>query len=131
MPVGPIILWPEKARKSASSAFTSTGMWGTDCAASTTHSAPTSWARFAISSTGLMVPRTLEVWTTVTSFVRRVMSSSYSSIRSRPCSSTSTHLMTTPRRSLRKYHGMVFEWCSMTVVTISSPSFMLPLRPQP
>ena len=35
MPVGPHILCPEKAKKSASMASTSTGRVGTDCAPST------------------------------------------------------------------------------------------------
>jgi len=41
IPIGPISLWPEKARKSASSACTSTGICGTLWAPSTTTTAPT------------------------------------------------------------------------------------------
>src|SRR6266571_1124649 len=59
IPVGPSILWPLKARKSASRLWTSIGMCGAAWAASTTQIAPTSWARFAISLTGLIVPSTL------------------------------------------------------------------------
>ena len=40
MPVGPDILWPEKARKSQPSAWTSSGRWPALCAASTTVMAP-------------------------------------------------------------------------------------------
>ena len=56
--------------------WTSTDMWGTLCAASTTQIAPTSCARFVISSTGLIVPRTFEQCVTVTTFVHFVISSS-------------------------------------------------------
>ena len=40
IPIGPSILCPEKATKSAFSRLTSTGMCGTDCAASTNTAAP-------------------------------------------------------------------------------------------
>src|SRR6059036_546713 len=69
IPVGPSILCPLNARKSASRLWTSIGMCGAAWAASTTQIAPTSWARFAISLTGLMVPSTLEHKVTVTIFV--------------------------------------------------------------
>src|SRR3989442_12269721 len=86
IPVGPSILWPLKARKSASRAWTSIGRGGAAWAAATTQIAPTSCARFAISLTGLIVPRTLEQRLTVTIFVRSVRRSSYCSIRSVPSS---------------------------------------------
>ncbi len=44
MPVGPIILCAEKARKSTSSSRTSTGECGTSCAPSATTMAPAAWA---------------------------------------------------------------------------------------
>ena len=59
MPDGPSILWPERARKSQSSALTSIGMCGADCAASTRTSAPASWAIATISASGLIVPSAL------------------------------------------------------------------------
>ena len=68
IPVGPIILWPEKAMKSAPSAVTSTGAWGTSWAPSTRTSAPALWAAAAISATGLMVPKTLDMADTPTNF---------------------------------------------------------------
>ena len=76
MPVGPSILWPEKTRKSAPVAVTSTGMCGTDWQASSTTSAPTSWARVVTASSGLTVPRTLDWWVSATTFVRSLSSSS-------------------------------------------------------
>ena len=48
MPVGPCILWPEKARKSAPRVFTSVTWWGTDWAPSTTTTAPCRWAASAM-----------------------------------------------------------------------------------
>ena len=59
-PVGPSILCPLKAMKSASKAATSTGMCGTDWQASTTTSAPTACASRATSATGLIVPSTFD-----------------------------------------------------------------------
>ncbi len=60
-PVGPYALWAENARKSTPSAWKSTGMCGTDCAPSTTITAPTRWAAAAISAIGLIVPSTLDI----------------------------------------------------------------------
>ena len=79
MPVGPSILWPLKARKSAPSAATSVGRCGTLWAASTSTSAPAAWARRAISAIGLTVPSTFETDATATIFVRSVSSVSSAS----------------------------------------------------
>ena len=73
MPVGPHILWPVNATKSAPRACTSSGMCGAACEASTTTSAPTSWARRTSSSGGLTVPRMLDTSTNDTTLVRSVM----------------------------------------------------------
>ena len=86
MPVGPIILWPEKAMKSTPRSRTSTGEWGTSWAPSATTTAPAAWATEAIWRTGLMVPSTLDMHetpTTLTPSTRRSRSSS----TSRPSSS--------------------------------------------
>ncbi len=74
MPVGPSILWPLKARKSAPSSRTFVGRWGTLWAASTSTTAPAACARRAISLIGLIVPRTFETDATATSLVRSVRS---------------------------------------------------------
>ncbi len=74
MPVGPTILWPVKATKSAPSAATSTGSCGTACEASTTTSAPTEWAFAMIASSGLIVPSMLETQVTETTAVCSVIS---------------------------------------------------------
>ena len=59
MPEGPHILWLEKATKSASHACTSVTLWGTYWQASTTASAPASWAAAPSSAPALIVPSTL------------------------------------------------------------------------
>ena len=59
-PVGPHILWPEKARKSAPISWTSQAAWGTYWQASTHTSAPAAWAASARWRTGVRVPVTLE-----------------------------------------------------------------------
>ncbi len=86
MPVGPHILCDEKARKSQSRARTSTGMWGTDWAASTIASAPAAWAASTSSRTGLMVPKTLETAVKEKSLVRSVRKSPSRSRASVPSS---------------------------------------------
>ena len=63
IPVGPSILCPVNAMKSASSAATSTGRCGTDCEQSSSTLAPTSWARAMIADVGLIVPRMLDMCT--------------------------------------------------------------------
>jgi hypothetical protein len=61
-----------------------TGIWGTACEPSTRTSAPAACARRAISSTGLIVPRTFETWATATSFGPLARCASSSSSSSRP-----------------------------------------------
>ncbi len=60
MPLGPHILWPETATKSAPSACTSSRRCGAAWAASQTKIAPRSCAHCASFSTGLIVPSELE-----------------------------------------------------------------------
>ena len=78
MPVGPKILCPEKTKKSASSAWTSTLMCEIDCAPSTSAQAPTRWAMAITSAIGVTVPSALETWVTETSLVRSLRSRWYS-----------------------------------------------------
>ena len=59
-PVGPKVLWPEKARKSTSSFFTSIAKCGADWQASSTTKAPTACAAFVISESGTIVPKTFD-----------------------------------------------------------------------
>src|SRR5207249_4750275 len=56
--VGPSILWPEMVKKSMSRSTTFTGLWGTNCAPSTTTTAPTEWAASANRRRGGSVPST-------------------------------------------------------------------------
>ena len=121
MPVGPHILWLVKPRKSAPSSCTSTGMCGTDWAASTSTSAPAAWAASAISRTGLMVPSTLDWWARATSLVRPVIRSPAPGRSSWPSSVTPNQRSVAPVRSHSSCHGTMLEWCSISVMTISSP----------
>ena len=67
-PLGPHILCAEKARKSQSSACTSTAWCGAACAASTTMIAPCSCAQAESFSTGLIVPSAFETRPVATTF---------------------------------------------------------------
>ena len=79
MPVGANTLWPEKTKKSASSACTSTGMCETDCAPSTSTRAPWRCAIAIISRAGVTVPSAFETCVSATMRVRGPSSFSYSS----------------------------------------------------
>ena len=59
-PVGPNILWPEKAMKSTSNSFTSTLKCGTDWHASSTRIAPTALAATVICFKGVILPKTFD-----------------------------------------------------------------------
>ncbi len=121
MPVGPTHLWPVKASRSAPEATTSTGSCGTAWEASTTTSAPTSWARAAISATGLMVPSMLDTQVSETTLVRSVIRSSMFDRSSRPSSVSPNQRSVAPVRSVSSCHGTMLEWCSISVMTTSSP----------
>ncbi len=119
MPVGPHILWPVKATKSAPSACTSSGMCGAAWEASISTSAPTSWARRTIASTGLTVPMMLETSVKETIFVFSVMTSSMLDRSSRPSSVRPNHFSFAPVRCESSCHGTMLEWCSISVMAIS------------
>ena len=71
MPVGPHILWPEKARKSQPISCTSSGRCPALCAASTSVVTPSWRARAHKSATGLIVPSELEMCVIANSFTFR------------------------------------------------------------
>ena len=121
-PVGPSILCAEKARKSQPSSCTSTGRWGTLCAPSMSTSAPWSCASRVSSRTGTMVPSAFDMCVTLSSFVRSVISFRASSRSSVPSGSMGMNLSTMPRSSRSSCHGTMFEWCSISESTTSSPS---------
>jgi hypothetical protein len=75
MPVGPSILWELATTQSTPSAWTSTGMCGTDWHASRSTRAPTPRARATTVGTSSTQPRVLETWTRLMSLVRGVTSS--------------------------------------------------------
>ena len=114
-------LVPEKARKSQPSDPTSTGMHGTDWAASTRSRAPASCAIPAISATGLIVPRTFETWVQHTSRVRCPREEESSSRSSPPSAPRPMIRRRRPASRHSACHGTKFEWCSMIVMTTWSP----------
>ena len=113
MPVGPSILWPEKARKSQPRARTSTGMWGTACAASITIAAPEARAALTIRSAASRVPSTLETSENATRRVRGPIASQGAS--------SGEIRRTAPVTCATRCQGSRFEWCSNSVTAISSP----------
>ncbi len=121
IPVGPHILCPVNAKKSAPSAATSTGICGTAWEPSTTTSAPTSCARAATAATGLSVPSVFDTCTSDTTLVRCVIRSSTVDRSSRPSSVMPNQRRVAPVRSASSCHGTMLEWCSISVMTISSP----------
>ena len=124
IPVGPSILWPDRAKKSQSKSITSTGMWGALWAASTNTVAPIFLA-FAVSSlTGFMVPTPLDICTIASSLVRGVMYSSMS-LRSILASLAKGRIRKVAPLSAATFcHGTKLEWCSIGVTMISSPGPM-------
>ncbi len=130
MPVGPSILWPLKARKSAPSSRTFVvqvrhALGGVDehqragCVGAV--------GRFRES--GLIVPSTFETEATATIFVRSVSSVSSASRIKRPSSVIGMCLRTAPVRSASCCQGTRFEWCSIVVTRISSPRFDVGVAP--
>src|SRR5674476_1597332 len=77
IPVGPQILWPVKARRSQPRSATDVGSCGTPWEASTTITAPTACAMAATCATGLIVPSTLLTHVIDTTFVRSLITVSY------------------------------------------------------
>ena len=74
--------------------------------------------------TGLIVPSALERWTNAASFTRPLFSNrSYSSKINSPASVNGTTFRVAPVRSHSICQGTMLEWCSMPVMTISSPAF--------
>ena len=121
-PDGPHSLWPENARKSASMACTSTGRCGTDCAPSTRMTPPSPCTQSASSRIGLIVPSELDWSTTASSLTLPAFAiSSSSSSFSSPCWSMCTYRNSAPVAFASTCHGTRFEWCSISVVTITSP----------
>src|SRR6266540_2125366 len=128
--VGPSILWPLIVRKSQSRTRTSTGACGTSCAPSTRTSAPIACASSAMRRSGGMVPSTFDMPLMATSRVFGPSSRSNSSRSRRPSPVTGTYRSTAPVSRATSCHGMMFEWCSSSESTISSPS-RRNFRPQP
>ena len=121
MPVGPHILWPVKAAKSAPQARTSVGMWGTYWLASTTAMAPASWAARTRRSTGLSVPSTLDMAANDTTLAPSTSRSR--SVRSRwPSGPTGIQRSSMPSSATSWCQGTMLAWCSSSVMTTGSPA---------
>ena len=122
MPVGPQILWPEKARKSQPISRTSTRVWPALWAASTTVMTPASRARRQSSVAGLTEPIVLEMCVNESSLARSSCSSSCerSSVPSSPLTGMNSSLA--PVRFTRSCQGTRLLWCSISVSKIVSPS---------
>ncbi len=82
-------------------------------------SAPTSWARRMIVSTGLNVPSRFETRVKETILVFSVMTSSMFERSRRPSSVRPNHFSFAPVRCERSCHGTMLEWCSISVMAIS------------
>ena len=92
------------------------------CEPSTSETAPAARTRAAISLTGLIVPSTLEMWAKAASFTRPDASSSSSwSSERRPSSETSSQRSSAPTSWQSSCHGTMFEWCSIWVISTTSP----------
>mmetsp|Transcript_34120 Transcript_34120/g.72685 ORF Transcript_34120/g.72685 Transcript_34120/m.72685 type:complete len:203 (+) Transcript_34120:698-1306(+) len=127
MPVGPHILCPDAATKSTPRAWTSTLMCGTDWQASSMTFAPGAARErtiFTMDSMGLMFPKTLETCCVLTNFVFGPINSLKASRSNAPVTEhAGTYFSTAPVRSAAICQGTMFEWCSASVITISSPSW--------
>ena len=110
-------------------ASTSTGRCGTAWAPSIRTSAPASWARRVMSSTGLIVPSVFDTWANATSFGLSRSRTSNTSWRSTPSSVIGMNSRSASFSWARICHGTRFAWCSISVSTITSPRPMF-LRPQ-
>ena len=64
----------------------------------------------------------LDTQVSVTTLVRSVISSSMFDRSSRPSSVMPNHFSVAPVRSVSSCHGTMLEWCSISVVTTTSPS---------
>ena len=74
-----------------------------------------------ISRTGLTVPSALDTWATATTRVRSFTRSGNASMSSSPLSWIGATRSRAPVCRATSCHGTMFEWCSMVVMTISSP----------
>ena len=104
-------------------------MCETDCAPSTSASAPWRCAIAIISAAGVTVPSALETEVNATMRVRGPSSFSYSSSLTSPLSSTGATRSLAPVAAQSCCQGTMLAWCSSQVTTISSPSRTL-RRPQ-
>ena len=103
-------------------------MCATACAPSTSTGMPRACAFSTIVAIGLIVPSEFDTWTTATIFVRSVSRPSSRSIRSSPSSVIGSTFRCAPFSSQMSCQGTMFEWCSISVMSTSSP---LPMFARP
>ena len=121
MPVGPNTLWPENARKSQSSARTSSGSCGADWQASSTTTVPLARARATSGAGSVMVPSTFDTWAKLSSFTRGVSSASNACRSSVPSGNNGIRFTCKPRSCATIRQGRSLAWCSNSVIRSASP----------
>ncbi len=97
-------------------------MWGTAWAPSIRTSAPASWARRVMSSTGLIVPSVFDTWVNATSLGLSLSRTSNTSWRRIPSSVIGMNSRSASFSCASSCHGTRFAWCSISVRTITSPA---------
>jgi hypothetical protein len=105
----------------AAIARTSTGRCEAACDPSTSTGTPLACAIATISSTGLIVPSAFERWMTASSLVRSEQALELLHPQL-PASSIGTTRREAPCRSQSICHGTMLEWCSISVISTSSPA---------
>src|SRR6185437_2514842 len=73
-------------------------------------------------STGTTAPVTLATWVTATSLVRRLTSASNLAMSSPLVASSGATTSLMPMRSRSSCHGTILAWCSISVMSTSSPA---------
>ena len=121
IPVGPAILWPEKAMKSHPMAWTSSGMCPADWAASIDGDGPTFRARAQSSATGFMVASVLETCVNANSFTSGVSTRSRAEGRRPSSPVTGRYSGRRPSRCATSCQGTRLLWCSISVRRMTSP----------
>ncbi len=91
-------------------------------------SAPASWARRVMSSTGLIVPSVFDTWVNATSLGLSFSRTSNTSWRRIPSSVIGMNSRSASFSCASSCHGTRFAWCSISVRTMTSPRPMF-LRP--
>ena len=84
--------------------------------------APTAWAASASWRSGVIVPSAFDMPVTLRIFVRSVSSEPSAERSSRPSSVSGMYRSVAPVTAAVICHGTMLEWCSISVISTSSPS---------